>query len=129
MGKNQLFKIIPDKLFVLSIIKLYGINDFNDNHFFTKKNIEELKTIDKLNELKIDFQKYYLPCKFKIYFDNITIKRSIVILRQLLKLYNHTLLSKEKNKKGIKLSIYQIIPLNKEIDIPKTPKKIKISFE
>lgn len=129
MGKNQLFKIIPDKNVVLNILKLYGINSFDDTHFFTKKNLEDMDTVNKLNDIKDDLEQYYLPCKYKIYYNDISIKRCIVILRQLLKLYNYTLLSKEKNKKGVKESIYQVIPLNTAIEIPKTPKKIKISFE
>jgi len=129
MAKNQLFRKIPEKNIVIKILNLYGIKDIDDSHFFTKKNLIDLNTIDNLIEQKDLLIIYYIPCKFKIYFDDINLKRCIVILRQLLKVHNYTLLSKEKNKKGVKESIYQVIPLNKEIQLPKTPEKITISFE
>ena len=40
MAKNQLFKIIPDRNFVVELLHLYGIKDFYDNHYFTVKNLE-----------------------------------------------------------------------------------------
>ena len=33
---NQLFKMIPDRNFVIDLLQLYGIQNFNDTHFFTK---------------------------------------------------------------------------------------------
>ena len=44
--KNQLFKVIPDKNITLSLLNLFGIHDFNDNHSFTKLNLIDLKTVD-----------------------------------------------------------------------------------
>jgi|TARA_B110001469_G_C9644715_1_gene325365 hypothetical protein len=129
MVKNQLFRKIPEKSMVIKILNLYGINDIDDSHFFTKKNLIELNTVENLIEQKVLLENYYIPCKFKIYFNELNLKRCIVILRQLLKVHNYTLLSKEKNIKGVKESIYQVIPLNKEIELPTTPKKITISFE
>lgn len=129
MSKNQLFRKIPDKTVVIKILNLYGIKDIDDTHFFTKNNLIDLNTIENLNDNKELLSQYYIPCKFKIYFNDINLKRSIVILRQLLKVHNYTLLSKEKNKKGIKESIYQVIPLNNEIQMPIVPEKITISFE
>jgi len=129
MSKNQLFRKIPDKTIVIKILNLYGIKDIDDTHFFTKNNLIDLNTIENLNNNKELLSQYYIPCKFKIYFNDINLKRSIVILRQLLKVHNCTLLSKEKNKKGIKESIYQVIPLNNEIQMPIVPEKITISFE
>ena len=129
MSKNQLFRKIPDKTIVIKILNLYGIKDIDDTHFFTKNNLIDLNTIENLNDNKELLSQYYIPCKFKIYFNDINLKRSIVILRQLLKVHKYTLLSKEKNKKGIKESIYQVIPLNNEIQMPIVPEKITISFE
>ena len=42
MPTNQLFKMIPDRNFVIELLRLYGIQDFNDTHFFTKDNLFEL---------------------------------------------------------------------------------------
>jgi len=129
MSINQLFKNRPSRNFVISLLNLYGIDDFDDNRFFTKKNLEALNTVDKLNEIRDEITKYYIPCKAKTYLKNIDINRSIVILRQFLKCYGYTLFSKEKFIKGEKNTIYKIVAIDKEINTPKKKEKIVISFD
>ena len=129
MSINQLFKNRPSRNFVISLLNLYGIDDFDDNRFFTKKNLEALNTVDKLNEIRDEITKYYIPCKAKTYLKNIDINRSIVILRQFLKCYGYTLFSKEKFIKGEKHTIYKIVAIDKEINTPNKKEKIVVSFE
>jgi len=129
MSINQLFKNMPNINFVISLLNLYGIDDFDDNRFFTKKNLEALNTIEKLNDIRDEITKYYIPCKAKTYLYNITIPRSIVILRQFIKCYGYTLFSKEKFIKGEKHTIYKIVTIDKEINTPKRKEKIIVSFD
>ena len=129
MSINQLFKSMPSQNFVISLLNLYGIDDFDDNRFFTKKNLEELNTVEQLNDIKEDIIKYYIPCKAKTYLRNIDTSRSIVILRQFLKCYGYTLFSKEKFIKGVKHTIYKIVAIDKEINTPKKKEKIVVSFD
>jgi hypothetical protein len=129
MSINQLFKNRPSRNFVISLLNLYGIDDFDDNRFFTKKNLEALNTVEKLNEISDEITKYYIPCKAKTYLKDIDINRSIVILRQFLKCYGYTLFSKEKFIKGEKNTIYKIVAIDKEINTPKKKEKIVVSFE
>jgi hypothetical protein len=129
MSINQLFKNRPSRNFVISLLNLYGIDDFDDNRFFTKKNLEALNTVEKLNEISDEITKYYIPCKAKTYLKNIDINRSIVILRQFLKCYGYTLFSKEKFIKGEKNTIYKIVAIDKEINTPNKKEKIVVSFE
>jgi hypothetical protein len=49
MPINQLFKNMPDRSFVIELINLYGIKDFDDDKYFTKKTLETLNTIQNLN--------------------------------------------------------------------------------
>ena len=49
--KNQLFRISPDLKITNQILNNFGINDINDNHSFTKENLGDLKTVDKMNEM------------------------------------------------------------------------------
>ena len=130
MPKNQLFKIIPEKKFILELLKLYGIENLEDTKFFTKENLKNLNTLENIINIKNVLNIYYLPCKSKIYLKDITLKRCIVILRQFIKILNFSLFSKEKFIKGKKTTIYQIIPINDGININKPlNKKITISFE
>lgn len=129
MPINQLFKNMPDRSFVIGLINLYGIEDFDDDKYFTKKTLETLNTIENLNDIKDKLNEYYIECKSKTYLTDITIKRCIVILRQFLRCHGYTLFSKEKFVKGEKQTIYKIVKLDKEVVVPKRKEKIIVSFE
>ena len=70
--KNQLFRISPDLKVSLTILNLFGISDFEDNHSFTKYNLKELDTVNKMQEIIDDLNKYYLPCKSKVYLNKLS---------------------------------------------------------
>ena len=129
MPINQLFKNMPDRSFVIRLINLYGIEDFDDDKYFTKKTLEILNTIENLNSIKDKLNEYYIECKSKTYLTDITLKRCIVILRQFLRCHGYTLFSKEKFVKGEKQTIYKIVKLDKEVVVPKKKEKIIVSFE
>ena len=129
MPINQLFKNMPDRSFVIELINLYGIEDFDDDKYFTKKTLETLNTIQNLNGIKDKLNEYYIECKSKTYLTDITLKRCIVILRQFLRCHGYTLFSKEKFVKGEKQTIYKIVKLDKEVVVPKKKEKIIVSFE
>ena len=57
-----------------------------------------------MNEIMPEIEKYYIPCKSKKYLTDINEKKCITILRQFLKIHNHTLNSKEKYVKGKKIT-------------------------
>ena len=63
--KNQLFKISPDLKITEKLLSIFGINGLEDNHSFTKLNLGDLNTVDKLNEMYEELEKYYIPCKSK----------------------------------------------------------------
>ena len=128
--KNQLFRISPDMEITESILQLFGIKDMNDNHSFTRMNLVDLKTVEKMNEYTEELRKYYIPCKSKKYLTNLNEKKCITILRQFLKIHNHTLISKEKYVKGKKHLFYQVIP--QQIDMltkNRESEKVILSFD
>ena len=69
--KNQLFRISPDMEITENILQLFGIKDMNDNHSFTRMNLVDLKTVEKMNEYTEELTKYYIPCKSKKYLMNL----------------------------------------------------------
>jgi hypothetical protein len=129
--KNQLFKLSPDLDFTEKLLKLFGIKDINDNHSFTRSNLEDLKTVEKVKETTVKLLKYYIPCKAKKYIlTELNEKKCITILRQFLKVHNHTLISKEKYVNGKKMLFYQVIP--QQIDIltkNRETEKVILSFD
>ena len=104
--KNQLFKISPDLKITTDILLLFGLNGLDDNHSFTKQNLIDMNTVEKMNQNIEMIKKYYIPCKAK-YLDNLTEKKCITVLRQFLKIHNYTLMYKEKYVKGEKFLFYQ----------------------
>ena len=129
MPVNQLFRTMPDRSFVISLLNLYGIEDFNDTRYFTRENLETLNTIEELKGLENKLKDYYIPCKAKTYLEEITIPRSIVILRQFLKCHGYTLFSKEKFIKSKKHTIYKIVTIDKEVSTPQKKEKVVVSFD
>ena len=130
--KDQLFKNKPELNLVIEIIRLFGLKNFDDIQLFTKQNMIELNTVEKMKDYIPKLQDFYLPCKSKIYLQDLNERKCINILRQLLKQYNHTLISKEKYIKSIKYNFHQIIQFsNKKIDtnIQDTERKIVLSFD
>jgi hypothetical protein len=119
---NQLFREIPDRKYIINILNIFGLNDFNDSHKFTKNDLLSINTLDNLIIEKDTLIKYYIDCKGKIYLNNITLNRAITILRQLLKLYGYNLNSTEQYINGNKIILYNVSQF-------KNNKKIIIKFE
>ena len=107
MSKFQLFKLIPQKDFIENIIKLYGPNGFDINYYFTLDDIINNNVIDKLVNYVDELKNYYLPCKYHC-IENITPRKTITILRQLLRPYNYKINSTEKYKNGKKYLLYNL---------------------
>ena len=128
--KDQLFKISPDRIITLELLSYFGISGFDDNHAFTRQNLKELKTVDKIIELIPRLSSYYIPCKSSKYLTDINDKKSITVLRQFLKKNNYTLMSKEKYVDGKKHLFYQVIP--QQIDMltkNRESEKVILSFD
>ena len=133
MVLNQLFVSKPPFELVNNIIKKFGLKHINDTKQFSYIDMNKNNTLSIFNSLENELNKYYLPCKKKKYLNNVntlTNKQAITILRQLLKVYNYDLFSKEKFIKGTKYSVYKIISKNDKIfNLNKKKKEIIISFD
>lgn len=130
MTINQLFTKKPSKELIEKLISSFGLTGFSDDKVFSKRDIDKNDSIEKIMKFKNELSNCYLPCKRKIYLENIDYKRAITILRQCLRLYNYYIKSKEKYFNGDKLIIYQILPINNE---PKKKESVEktciISFD
>jgi len=129
MTINQLFKKKPSKELIIKVLNIFDIEDFNDSKQFTRKDLEKIDLCNNLNIFSSKLNEYYLPCKFKIYLQNINIKKSITLLRQLLKLYDYNVKSNEKYIKGEKIIVYQIRPKNTQKKQVNNNNKCVISFD
>lgn len=99
----QLFCEQPTTEFMIDFLKCYGLNGFDDTVEFSKGDLVELHTVEQLEEMLPEIILYYLPCKAKIYMNDLNEKRAITVLCQFLKLFSYKLSRKERiiNKKKI----------------------------
>jgi len=71
--KNQLFKIVPDKHILNLLLEAFGLESLEDSRFFTKQNMIECDTLEKILEMKGELESYYIPCKRKVYLEKVTV--------------------------------------------------------
>ena len=70
-----------------------------------------------MNKLKNRLEVYYIPCKSKIYLNDIDEAKCITILRQFLKYMDYNLKLKEKYVNGVKNYQYFIVCIKKKVVI------------
>lgn len=120
MKKDQLFKKNPSNELFQKVLNAFGLTDLNDKRSFSRKDLQYIKTVNKVNELKNELNDCYLPCKARTYLSGLTEKNVITILRQILKTRNFTIVSREKYMKGCKFIIYNLTKLEQQIYKPLT---------
>ena len=111
MKKNQLFRKIPDETIIKKVLLAFGYNSLTDTKNFSRKDLEKIKTVEKITELKTELEKYYLPCKSRSYLNGLNEKNVITVLRQCIKTCGYSVFSKEKYLKGDKFIVYTICPI------------------
>jgi Mg2+/Co2+ transporter CorB len=116
MKIHQLFKDKISDDILSKILDAFGIKSLNDEFMFTKNELITMNTVAKINDLKDQIIQFYLPCKAKIYLENIDESKCITILRQILKLSQVKLISKQKYINQKKSTIYMI---QKQLDVNK----------
>ncbi len=128
MSLNQLFLRKPPLDLFMKILKNCTIDSLNSNVYFSLNILENNNSIIKSKLLLDELSEYYLPCKKKVYFNDITNRKLITIIKQVLRLYDYKLQSNEKYSNSKKYILYQIIP--KDAKVKKTRKNMhKISNE
>ena len=108
MTKNQLFRKIPPRELVIQVVQAFGLQSLEDDSKFSKKKLKLINTVEAINELKSQLEKYYLPCKARTYLNGLTEKNVITILRQCTRIYGYRIVSKEKYMKGEKYILYRL---------------------
>ena len=128
MTINQLFKKKPSNDELNKILNLFNLTGVDDQKSFTKKDLQQFGTIKKITNNIETFNELYLPCKAKIYLEDLTEKKCITVLRQILKLFKYNLKSTEKYFQGEKMIEYNIFCSFKKEEVNPNEKCI-ISFD
>ena len=121
MVKNQLFRVNPTLEFTENFLKLFVPKGFDEYYQFSRQTIVDKNILKKINIPYFSdmFKKIYLPCKYKNYIQNITEKKCITVLRQLLKIHSYNVIGSEKYSNGKKKLVYNIKKLNPEKKVKK----------
>lgn len=110
MKINQLFTKPMETQDLEKLLKCFELKGLHDMHMFSKKDLEQLHTADKINNMKPMLAEHYMKCKANMYLENITVKKALTIMKQFLRLFGYTLESIEKNIHSKKVIYYKIKP-------------------
>tara|TARA_Y100000590_G_scaffold424989_1_gene532498 strand:+ start:121 stop:510 length:390 start_codon:yes stop_codon:yes gene_type:complete len=110
---NQLFRKMVTLDDLHKILSCFNLQGLNDARIFTKYDLLLYKTIEKMKVLLPMLHMYYLPCKAKLYLHNLTIRKCITILRQVIRLYEYNLESNERYISKKKCVAYRMYPMGK----------------
>mgnify|MGYP006282572847 CR=1 FL=1 len=124
MKINQLFKTTIDVEVVVQLLQCFGLNGFCDDRFFAVSQAN----VSKIREMADVLQTYYIPCKARLYLSNLDKKRAVTLLKQALRLYGYTLVSKERSVQGKKWTVYQLSNKDNPCTMKRHQVPIVISF-
>lgn len=114
MRLNQMFKgMVPIEL-GRDLARLIGLKDLDDVSYFTKYDVRRLDCVNRIHPLLEKLRMYYTPSRTRQYLDRDPMPEHtvIVILRQVLRLHNYSLRTKERNVGCAKVTLYQIVNHN-----------------
>lgn len=131
MKINQLFNKPVNEILVLRILVCFGLHGFRDRRQFCKHDLQAMNTVATLGALIPELSTYYMPCKAKTYLQNINEKKCITILKQVIRLYGMTLISKERNVRGKKIIYYHVMgsgDFEQSKHMTSRPQNVTVSF-
>lgn len=131
MTLYQLFTKNPSEEIMEKILECFDISSLDDTIIFTRKDLLEKNTLNKIVQIRNEIEVYYLPCKAKKYLYDLNEKKLITILRQFVRIFGYFIFSKEKYIQGEKFITYQIMPLNKKnfLKLKKKDENYIVSFD
>lgn len=121
--QTQLFRRKLPQSVMLEVIKSFGLDGPKDTRWFSRETMKDTKTVEQMQTISKKLIDYYLPCKARNYLYIITDKISITILRQVLREFGFSLLSKETYRNKKKQILYQIYS-NEQIELVNSPNTI-----
>jgi hypothetical protein len=116
MKIHQLFKEKVSDEVALRIVQCFGLLGMDDTSLFCKNDISKNRTVNRLVTMKDELEIYYLPCKARCYLSCLDTKKCITLLRQVLRLFDLKLNTRQKYVQSKKMTFYNIIKDDKCVD-------------
>jgi hypothetical protein len=96
MKINQLFREVVDVETLQALLACFDIRTLGMHAAFCKCDMARMRTAQRVAGMSDALRRFYLPCKASIYLSNVSSKRCVTILRQVLKLHHMRLISLER---------------------------------
>lgn len=106
--KDQTFRIRPSPELVHQLVTAFGLYSLDDSREFSRDDMENIGTIDAVNQMIPQLSPLYIPCKARWYLTNLGLKNCITILRQVVRTQGRHLKSREVNRAKRKVVLYKI---------------------
>ena len=119
----KLFREIPPVFFIEQLLQTCGLHSIQDPSWFQKQQIH----LESFEQLLPELEPFYIPCKAQEYlYTSLTHARAITILRQILRVHNVSIVSKEKTCGSEKQLWYQL--QQTQTSTPPLTEDVLISF-
>jgi len=131
MSIKQLFSDRPPHELVIRVLKFVGFKSLSDDSELSVLDLELNNAKANIIEIIGELEDYYIPCKVKVYLQNLTEKKCMTVCRQLLKTIGYTFISREKYIVDRKYTMYKLITLEKKKrrDTLRKTGKVCITFD
>lgn len=111
---NQLFRYKPDNNIMSKLLSCFNLKGIDDTSEFTKKNLINFNTTDKVNNLIPELTIYYVPCKSIYFLKDINVNRCVTILNHFVKYFKYKIKRRPIIDKTKKILFYSIVsPIDK----------------
>lgn len=110
MKINQIFTMyIEDNELLSDLLQCFNLRSLDDTTIFCVNDLIVNNSISKFNtNIYSKLKPYYLPCKAKIYLENISENKLITILRQVVRLFDYKVCTTKKSKNKVKTIFYYL---------------------
>ncbi len=109
MKINQLFTRVVDIDILNNLVRCLGLSDVDDPRTFTRYDLRRVNAVARVTEMVPVLQTFYIPCKARLYLTDITEKKVVTIVKQVLRLHGYCILAKEKNVGTRKVIMYRVV--------------------
>jgi hypothetical protein len=127
MKINQLFRTPVSTELCSRVLECFGLNGWGDCTPFSRHDLERIGTARRMGQLMCELDKYYIPCKGRVYLVAGSLNKCITILKQLSRLYGHRVLSREHTVNKEKIIMYHLSPGPTLPECPTQQTKPKVS--
>ena len=85
---NQLFTRVVDADVAEQLVQCLGLTGLDDSRNWTKYDLVRVGTVTRVQAMVGTLQTFYLKCKAKLYLTDLTEKKVITVVKQVLRLHN-----------------------------------------